>query len=125
MPNLDYIYEKIVAGGLLERLLLAPLKESSLQDRVVKILRVFFPLREDYSPDDLMAEYQTITSVYSKPISPKVGWPPDQVVRKARSLTRKEAREVLRAFLTITVEVIKRLDAGSRWRRSPHRCSSV
>ena len=125
MPNLDYIYEKIVAGGLLEWLLLAPPRECSLQDRVVKILRVFFPLREDYFPDDLKAEYRTIMLVYSKPVNPKLGWPPDQVVRKARSLTRKEAREVFRAFVTITVEVIKRLDARSRWKRLPHRSSAV
>src|SRR5690348_13982746 len=120
MANLNYIYEKLVAGGALEDLLCAPASHNSLQDRVAKVLRHFCSLDEGHFPDDLRDELRTIKSVYDHPIKPTVHWPAGPVERRAQSLTRTEAKKILRAFLTITVEVIKGLDRDSRWRRIKH-----
>jgi len=117
MPNLDYIYKEIVAGGALESLILAPKKDCSLQDRVGRVLKHFFALHEDHFPEDLKKEWRTVKSVYDHEINPQHRWRRDPVDGKVQSLTRKEAERVLQAFLTITVEVIKRLGPTSLWKR--------
>jgi len=107
-----------VAGGALESLLLAPKKDCSLQARVRRVLQFVFGL-DNYLPDDLKSELDVIKAVHNHRITPNNRWR-SGVDAKVQSLTRKEAKQVLQAFLTITVEVIKRLPAGSQWKRLKH-----
>ena len=121
MARLDYIYETIVARGALESLMLSKTKKSSLQDHVKTVLTFTFGLHEDFFPDDLKEHWHTIKSVYAHPVKPKfTNQPIDPVDRRIRSLSTKEAEAVVRAFLTITVEVVKRLEPSSKWKRIKH-----
>jgi len=108
-----------VAEGALECLLLARVSESSMDNRIKKILRATSFLREDCFPDDLKNEWRVIRAVHIHKISAMYDHLPVREAR-IRSLKKKEKEQVLLAFLTITVEVIKRLDDKSKWKRIKH-----
>jgi hypothetical protein len=89
VAKVNYLYEKIVAAGPLRNIVLAHKGESSLQDRVGKVLPHFFALREDDFPNDLKPKWKIVKAA------------------KGRSLTAEEAKNVLGAFVDIVIDVTR------------------
>ena len=115
--NVGYIYEKLVLGGLLESIVTAPLKESSLQRRVVMVLRSIYTLREEDFPDDLKEDWRKLKAADERPIDPRNLWLTkieDETAARAMSLTRKEAKEVLRAYVNIVIEITQKIGAARK-----------
>jgi hypothetical protein len=103
-----------VLGGLLENILTAPLKESSLQRRVLKILRSIYTLNEEDFPDNLKEDWRKLEAADHHEIDPRNAWLTkieDETAARAMSLSRKEAREVLCAYAKIVTEITKRIGA--------------
>jgi hypothetical protein len=93
--NAGYIYEKLVLSGLLENILTAPLKDSSLQRRVVRILRSIYTLAEEDFPDNLRDDWRKLKAAEEHKIDPRNAWlkrTEDEIAARAMSLTRKEAK---------------------------------
>jgi hypothetical protein len=113
--NIEYIYGNLVLGGLLEKILTAPLKESSLQGRVEKILRSISTLTEEDFPDDLKKSWRTLEAAREHKIDPRNAWITrilDETAACAKSLTRMEAQQVLQAYAHIVIEIAKRIGAA-------------
>jgi hypothetical protein len=101
-------------GGLLEKILTAPLKESSLQRRVERILRSISTLTEEDFPDDLKKSWRELEAARQHEIDPENAWIMkirDETAACAMSLTRREAKTVLQAYAHIVIEITKRIGA--------------
>ena len=86
-------------------IVLAPKGDSSLQNRVAKILKCSFGVQEKDFPDDLKEHWRKIAAVRRIRVRPEGGRPEAEV--KARKLTRKEAYEVLESFLVIAGRITR------------------
>jgi hypothetical protein len=103
-----------VLGGLIERIITAPLKDSSLQKRVARVLRSIYTLTEEDFPDNLKEDWRKLKAVDEHPINPQNMWLikfRDETEARAMSLTRKEARQVLRAYVNIVIGITERIGA--------------
>jgi hypothetical protein len=112
--NVGYIYEKLVLSGLLDDIVTAPLKDSSLQRRVCRVLYMITPLREEDFPDNLKEHWRKLTAVEQHSIDPRylsLTKIKGETAVLAMSLTRKEAKEVLRAYLKIVIGITQEIGA--------------
>ena len=76
MVTNDYIYRKMVSPAL-SWIVLAPLRTSSLQDRVAKILSCSFGLQEEDFPADLRQDWRNLTAVWQRKIPENRSWMKD------------------------------------------------
>jgi hypothetical protein len=121
--NLSYVYQNIVTTGPLERMLTAQKSKSDLEERVLAIHRCFLGLREELFPEDLWPEVRLVRSLGLRPIKPQHQELADIIgplKAKARSLTKRDRVAIIKAFVTLVVEVSKRLPAKSKWRGIKH-----
>lgn len=110
--RIGYVYQKFVLAGLLEDLLTAPLKDSSLQMRAARILCSIHTLREEDFPEDLKEYWRKLVAIGLRPTNPHLArlsgaLPPHRLC--AMDLTRKEAREVLRAYVRIIIGITRKI----------------
>lgn len=101
-------------SGLLEDILTAPLKESSLQRRVLKILRSIYTLNEEDFPDNLKEDWRKLEAADHHEIDPHNAWLTkieDETATRAMSLSRKEAKEVICAYVKIVTEITRQIGA--------------
>ena len=82
-------------GGLLEGIVTAPLKDSSLQKRVGRVQRSIYTLTEEDFPDDLKEDWRKLKAADQHPIDPRNMWLiklRDETEARAMSLTRKRLK---------------------------------
>ncbi len=114
MVTNDYIYRKMVSPAL-SWIVLAPLRTSSLQDRVAKILSCSFGLQEEDFPADLRQDWRNLTAVWERKIPGNRSWMRNANA-KASTLKPTEAKQVLQSFLNIANGIIKRQGIKERAR---------
>jgi hypothetical protein len=115
MATIQYIHNRMINEAL-AMIVLAPKGDSSLQNRVAKILKCSLGIQENDFPDDLKEHWRKIASVRRIKIRPEDDWRPKEEA-KARSLTRKQAHDVLESFLAIAGRVTRLLALESGHRR--------
>jgi len=101
-----------VLSGLLENILTAPSKNSSFQRRVVRILRSIYTLTEEDFPNNLRGDWRKLKAAEEHRVDQRNAWltrTEDETAARAMSLTRKEAQEVLRAYVDIVIEITKKI----------------
>ena len=114
MATNDYIYRKMVNPAL-SWIVLAPLRTSSLQDRVATVLSCSFGLQERDFPADLRQDWRNLTAVCQRKMPQNRPWM-KETNAKASTLKPNEAKQVLQSFLNIADTVIKRQGINERAR---------
>jgi hypothetical protein len=99
----------------LSSIVLAPLRTSSLQDRVAKVLSCSFGLQEKDFPADLRQDWRNLTAVWHRKNPKDRRWMKGANA-KASTLKPTEAKQVLQSFLNIADAVIKRQGINKRAR---------
>lgn len=103
---MDNVYYKMVCQAL-SWIVFAPKGESSLQERVRKVLECSFGFREEDFPDDVKQDWRKIEAVKEATVKPSRPWE-DPTRAKACALTPRQAKQVLQSFLNIADAVTKR-----------------
>jgi hypothetical protein len=104
----SHVYRKFVHEAL-EWILLAPLRESSLHDRVFKVFKCAFGhgLQDKDFPTNVRADWRRIVTLGERAPKRKHSWMDNTTKARAYSLTRIETTKVLESFLKIAVAVIE------------------
>jgi hypothetical protein len=103
---MDNVYHKMVRQAL-SWIVLAPKGESSLQERVRKVLQCSFAFREEDFPNDVKKDWRKIEAVYKVRAKKREPWV-DGIKAKAYALSPTHAKQVLQSFLNIADAVTKR-----------------
>lgn len=117
MAGVGYFYRRIVDNNELEHMVLVPSIEIRLEYQVGVALRCL-RFADLNAPKDFMEymkeEFATVNSVYTHQINSKYeDMQIDPLIKRIRSLKPKRQKEVIRAFLRIAIEVIKRSGGSS------------